>query len=114
MDGQHESRFPGVEPHLFSLFGDFLELVLPLHHCFGEMREEQLYAFLGDARLRHVVDVRDEVLGVILQEYPRRPAKRGHDLFVGFEDALEEVVGRDELVDEASCQDGGIGGEGSS
>ena len=67
--------------------------------------------FLGTPRLRHVVDVGDEVLGVVLEENPCRPAKGGHDLVVGVENALEEVVGRDELVDEASGQNGGIRGK---
>lgn len=61
-----------------------------------------------------MVDVGDEVLGVVLEENPCRPAKGGHDLVVGVENALEEVVGRDELVDEASGQNGGIRGKRSS
>lgn len=114
MDSQHKRCLLGIESHLLGLLGDFPELVALLHHCFGKMREEELNAFPRDPRLRHVVDVGDEVLGVVLEEDPRRPAKGGHDLVVGVEDALEEVVGRDELVEEASGQNGGIRGKRSS
>lgn len=95
MNRKHKSCFLGIESHLYSLLRDCPELEILLHHGFGKMREEQLYAFLRDARLRHVVDVWDEVLGVILEENPGSAPKRRHDLLVGVEYALEEIVGRD-------------------